>query len=284
MLDPHPRVAVLIAAYNAETTINQALASLQADPEPHDVILVDDGSRLPLATVVAPQPHVTILRSEKNCGQGAARNLGLDYILSRSYDYVAILDADDTAPPERLGLHRAFLDWHPDYGLVASWVRYVNEDGSTRYFLKLPTETDKIVKGMYYNNCVQFGMYRTEILRNTGTYRPFVAEDYDLVRRVLKHSKAANLPLYLYNYTLSPNGISQSRAAAQMRSLLGLQWLHRDFGVMHFYLGMLKTLLRLLLLPLRPEKKRKLPPAPEGKVPVFAWDPIKGQVLEGYEE
>src|SRR5271168_3896430 len=97
-----PRIAVLIAAYNAEKTINRAILSLNENKEPHDIIVVDDGSRAPVRDCIAPQSNLIVLRSEKNQGPSKARNMGLDYIMQRPYEYVAIFDADDISASDRL--------------------------------------------------------------------------------------------------------------------------------------------------------------------------------------
>ncbi len=48
MSSVQPRIAVLIPSYNAEHSIAKALASLAANVEPHDIVIVDDASLKPL--------------------------------------------------------------------------------------------------------------------------------------------------------------------------------------------------------------------------------------------
>ena len=88
-------------------------------------------------------------------------------------------------------------------------------------------------------------MIRTAILRHLGGYSaayPNCCEDYELVRRIARVAKLANLPDYLTDYTFSPRGISLTRRRKVSRARLRIQWAFRDFASIHFYLGILKTL------------------------------------------
>jgi glycosyltransferase involved in cell wall biosynthesis len=135
-----PRMAVLIPAYNAHGSIETALASLADNTEPHDVIVVDDGSTPPLAAMVAPRSNLRILRLERNAGITGALNRGLHHILDHDYEFVARLDADDVSASDRLAVQRAFLDAHPDIVAVGSWGEVVSEQGAPVFYLNHPTE------------------------------------------------------------------------------------------------------------------------------------------------
>lgn len=100
---PHarPRVSVLMAAYQAEATLAVAIESALAQSEERlEVIVIDDGSAVPAAGVVARlhDPRLRVLRHGRNRGLSAARNTGL---AAARAPLVAQLDADDA--------------WHPDY-------------------------------------------------------------------------------------------------------------------------------------------------------------------------
>lgn len=240
------RVVVLMPAYNAENVIGRALASLQANEEPHDIVVVDDGSAQPLQGLIAAQPNLTILRTEQNVGITDALNFGLKYILQKDYDYIARLDADDEALPNRLMRQREFLDANEDVLLVGSWGRVISEDGQELFCLNHPSDHDAILKALNYNSCFLHPslMIRSSAVREMGVYSPDYpsAEDYEYVRRIGKHGKLANIPAYLINYTSSVNGISQHRRRQQLRSRLKIQWAYRDFSNPHFYAGITQTL------------------------------------------
>ena len=95
-----------MGAYNAEETVAESVASALDQTEPRvEVIVVDDGSRIPAADVLASikDPRLRVIRHDRNRGLSAARNTALREARA---DLVAQLDADDL--------------WEPDY--VASVV------------------------------------------------------------------------------------------------------------------------------------------------------------------
>lgn len=245
-----PDIAILIPAYKAEKTIKRTLASLEANDIPHDVYLIDDGSPKPLKDYISP-PHsgLTLIRTPENRGIAQARNIGLKHILEKDYRYIAMIDADDVVSPNRLSVEKDFLDSHPEIGFVGSWAKVVSEKGETAFHLNPPTDHKDIIKKLCYNNCfIQPSlMFRSEMFRQHGIYSEEYpsAEDYEIVLRFSRHTQTANLPNYLIDYTISLEGISQSRRTQQLTSRLRLQWKYRNWKNIHFYLGIVKTIAML---------------------------------------
>jgi len=65
-------IAIVIAAWNAEATLERAVVSAQAQTVPVDIIIVDDASpdgTLALAQkLAADDPRITVLAQENNGG------------------------------------------------------------------------------------------------------------------------------------------------------------------------------------------------------------------------
>lgn len=88
---------VVIPAYNAHETIDTPLASLAMQKARRRMLvtIVDDCSDRPYDEIVARYKgllNIRILHTEKNCGAGLARNVGIDNALG---DFITFLDADD---------------------------------------------------------------------------------------------------------------------------------------------------------------------------------------------
>lgn len=258
-----PRIAVLMPAHNAEKTIDRALNSLKANTEPHDIVIVDDGSEFPLTKILPEQKNLIILRMEKNVGIAAALNVGVNYILEKNYELLARFDADDICHANRLIIQREFLDNSPSIGMVGSWGRYVSEEGEEIFHLNHPTDHKTITKKLYYNS--QFihptVMIRTSVLRQAGGYSENYpsAEDYEFVRRISRLTQTANIPAYLIDYTVSKGGISISKRRQQLLMRLKAQLDMFEPLCVHSYFGVLKTL-SLMLVPnnlITAIKKRK---------------------------
>jgi glycosyltransferase involved in cell wall biosynthesis len=115
-----PRVTVLLAVCNDEPFIGEAVRSVLGQTFRDFALLViddasDDGTAETLAAV--RDPRLTVVRNEQNLGLTASLNRGL--ALAES-EYVARLDADDLAFPERLRRQVDYLDAHPEVGVVGT--------------------------------------------------------------------------------------------------------------------------------------------------------------------
>ncbi len=91
-----PSIAVIIAAYNSQTTIAKAIASALAQPEVAEVIVVDDASGDDTADAARnagrDDSRLRVLVQPSNQGPAAARNRA---IAESDSPLLAVLDADD---------------------------------------------------------------------------------------------------------------------------------------------------------------------------------------------
>ncbi len=96
------QIAVVIAAYNAEATLDRAVSSALAQPETAEVCIVDDASSD--ATVKraaawgARDARVQNIANDANSGPAACRNTA---IAATTAPWIAVLDADDYFLPGR---------------------------------------------------------------------------------------------------------------------------------------------------------------------------------------
>jgi GT2 family glycosyltransferase len=94
-----PKVSVVVCAYNAASTIDECLTSLERLTYPSfEVILVNDGSTDATASIARRHREVKII-DLPNCGLSAARNVGLSQATG---DIVAYTDADVRVDPNWL--------------------------------------------------------------------------------------------------------------------------------------------------------------------------------------
>lgn len=96
-----PTVSVVIPVRDGERYLSEAIGSvLEQRPAPHEIVVVDDGSRDGSARIAAAfGPPVIVLRRSPGGSAPAARNAGL---AAATGDVLGFLDADDTWRPGRL--------------------------------------------------------------------------------------------------------------------------------------------------------------------------------------
>ena len=97
-------VSILLPTYNARHLIGTAIQSVLRQTERRfELIVIDDCSTDDTAEVVAKlarsEGRIKPMRTARNSGPAAARNLGFDAARGR---WIALLDSDDAYVPERL--------------------------------------------------------------------------------------------------------------------------------------------------------------------------------------
>jgi len=110
-VSPPPSVAILIAAYNAQATLQRAIASALSQPEVTQVIVIDDASQDSSVSIAenaaTGDARLRVLKQAVNAGPAAARNRGL---AEAEADWIGVLDADDYFQPGRVGRLLAYAE------------------------------------------------------------------------------------------------------------------------------------------------------------------------------
>ena len=205
-------VAIVMAAFNAEKTIRAAVQGLLSTRMAFDIYIVDDCSDVPVSSYMSGlSERIVILRTAQNSGPARARNEALQRIVQSSYDFVAIMDADDIAEPGRIDRQAAFMEAHPDIGACGTFLReFDGVTGETTRICVRPTAPADVRNVMFFNMGVNHAscMIRTDVLKDVGLYSEAykAAEDYELLRRIGARYKLANVPEVLVQYRISTSG------------------------------------------------------------------------------
>jgi len=92
-------ISIIIPCYNHGDTLAQSLESVRSQTcQPHEIIIIDDGSDHPVSLELGDRDKLTVIRTE-NRGAPAARNRGFRASSGR---YVIFWDADVIAKPDML--------------------------------------------------------------------------------------------------------------------------------------------------------------------------------------
>lgn len=140
--------------------------------------------------------EVTFLPQEKNRGLGAALAIAVE---AAQYPYLARMDADDIAVPDRFEKQLRFLEQHPDVAAVGGMIEDFSSDPNHVTGRRVvPLESDDIHRYMRSRNGMNHVtvMFKKEELLRVGNYRPFhLNEDYYLwVRMIQQGCQLMNIP------------------------------------------------------------------------------------------
>ncbi len=218
---------MLMAVHNGAPWVRDAVASVRAQTAGDlELIGVDDGSTdaTPDLLAAVRDPR---LRVERRPRAGLTRTLNHGLALVRA-PLVARLDADDLALPERLARQRAFLDRHPDVGLLGAGAREVDEAGREIAVIRPPTEDGAIRRALIRRNPFVHSsvVMRRALAERVGGYDPAlpVAQDYDLWMRMSAVTRLANLPEPLVVRRLLPGRVSAERDDDRLRAEARVRW------------------------------------------------------------
>jgi GT2 family glycosyltransferase len=242
-----PETLVVVPCFNSEKWIEACLQSLAANDEPHDVLLVDNGSR-PIEPFVSPRPNLAILRAE-GIGLVGALNAAAVFALESGYAYYARQDTDDLSRSDRLRLQRSRAE-STGADLVVCPACVVDEQGETLWRQDLSgVMRDPSIVLRLRNPFVHSSYFlRTSVFVKVGAYdRRFRhAEDFELLQRIVRHGRIASTDEVLVAYTVHSGsllGQSNASAIATIRVL----WTYFDPINAFSYLGLARALLALIV-------------------------------------
>jgi glycosyltransferase involved in cell wall biosynthesis len=240
-MSPTPRISVLMPVRNEERFLQAALDSLYRQSfTDWELVAVDDGScdgtPVLLERAARRDPRVRVLRS--GGGLVAALNLGLGACRA---PLLARLDGDDVCHPRRLELQAAYLEAHPETGLVACGFRHFPRNTMKRGMLHYEqwqnslVDHDRIIRDLYVESPFVHPavLTRTALVTGLGGYRDLGwPEDYDLwLRMAAAGIRFARLSATLFFWRDHPERATRTREeyAAEAMRRCKLHHLRRGF-------------------------------------------------------
>ncbi len=214
-----PAVSVVMPVRNGAAYLRESVASIQAQAVgDFELLIVDDGSddaTPALLASFAADPRIRIFHQPP---QGIVVALNSAIAQARA-PYLARLDADDRARPDRLGKQFAFMEAHPEIGLLGTWAEVIDGAGTRVGRLTPPADPARLARVLERTNPFVHSslMMRTALVRRLGGYRSAfrAAEDYDLWLRMAEAAGVANLAEDLTQYRRHAASQSQRDAVRQ---------------------------------------------------------------------
>jgi glycosyltransferase involved in cell wall biosynthesis len=198
-----PLVSVAMSMYNASGTLAAALRSLRLQTlRDWELILLDDGSADDSVEIARLQRDERIDLTVDGQRKGLPARLNLAVSVARGR-YLARMDADDIAYPERFERQIAFLEAHPEVDLLGTGGIAFRGAGQPLGLLPVRTTHEDICAAPWsgFSLAHPTWMGRREWFRRSA-YRACAkrCEDQDLLLRTYRDSRFACLPEPLLGY------------------------------------------------------------------------------------
>jgi glycosyltransferase involved in cell wall biosynthesis len=220
-----PTVGVVIPCFDQARFLPAAVASVRAQRQEIECLVVDDGSTDDTAAVAADL-GVRVLR-QRNAGVSAARNAGLAAI---GTELVAFLDADDELLPDAISTEAEALAGHHAAAAVVGRCQPMDAAGRPLPARHHAVDTTNLYQAWLSRNFVWTpgaALFRRRALEAIGGFPVDLgpAADYAVYLRLARDGRVVFLPIDLVRYR--QHEASMSRDPARMlRATIAV--LHRE--------------------------------------------------------
>ena len=222
-----PRVSVVMSVYDGAGKLANTLSSvLNQEGVDLEFIVVNDGSTDETLSILRRYAEKdNRLRILDQANGGLTRSLIRGCNEARG-EFIARQDAGDISLPGRLKKEFDFLTSHPDVVLVSCGTRFIDPRGECVHEVMQPE--DEAREGLGRHTLAEIRgpshhggtMFRRRIYKMAGGYRSQfqVAQDLDLWTRLREYGEHAALNEILFVAQLSPDSISSTKRALQIKT------------------------------------------------------------------
>lgn len=200
------KVEIIIPAYNPGPYLKDAIEScLNQSYKNYSITVIDDCSSENIEGIVKLYPEVNLIKTEKNSGPSAARNLAIKQ--SRA-DLISLLDADDIMAREKLFYSVKEFE-AADIGMTCGNYKILyNRSRMMGPFYSRPIKISYPL--MMRQNFVASGSatIRRDVFDDVGFFDEslWISEDYDMWLRIAEKYSIKYIHRVLYYYSVIKNG------------------------------------------------------------------------------
>ncbi|MEA5497271.1 glycosyltransferase family 2 protein [Limnoraphis robusta Tam1] len=218
-------ISVIMAAYNASKYIGLAIESvLNQTFREFELLIVDDhstDSTLDIIKYYADQDsRIQVLQTEQNSGASTARNVA---IRAAKYPWLAIMDSDDIAQPERFEKQMNAAKEKPHVVAWGTYACHISSTGKVLSLVKQGAKTEEEFYQSWQEGHIPFVIHPStlinrEIFEKAGGYVELLenysltpAEDFELVARLGNFGPILVIPEPLLLYRVHSSSQSMQK-------------------------------------------------------------------------
>lgn len=219
------KFSVLMSVYQKENpdflrkSLNSVL--IEQSRKPDELVLVEDG---PLTEELYQTiqdfketfPEVKVLPLKENVGLGEALHRGVE---ACSYDWIARMDTDDIATPDRFQQQVDYIEQHPQLDVLGgNIIEFDTEPNQIVAEKQMPLSHEEIIKRLQRRNpfCHMTVFFKKSSVLKAGNYKslPLVEDYYLWARMAAQGCRFANLNRVLV-YARVGNGMHTRRSQTE---------------------------------------------------------------------
>ena len=206
--------SILMANYNNEIYIKEAIDSVLAQTYPHwELIIVDDHSDDNSIEVIKPflKDNIRLIKYTANIGYGGTLKTAAD---NANYDILGILDADDKLHEKALETMADAYRNNPNCGFIYSTMYDCDSNLENCLVNKMVGPTIPEKTNIFNIRVSHFKTFRRDLYKKTSGFDPNQkrAVDKDIIFKMEEVTKFKFIDTPLYYYRHHESGISQGKA------------------------------------------------------------------------
>jgi glycosyltransferase involved in cell wall biosynthesis len=235
-------ISVVMPVFNGENYLKEAIDSILNQSYTHfEFIIINDGSTDKTASILKQikDDRLKIIHFENNQGLIPALNRGFQEAKGA---FIARMDADDVALPQRLKLQVAAMQQHPEWIACDSDYYLFDRKSKTRSTSNFSSEELKLVLVFTTCFCHPSVMIRNNRVDNLLRYESDFkhVEDYRLWTKLTAQGELGHLPVPLLLYRQHPSQVSNLQRTQQLQGskriredYLASMGIHLDEATLH---------------------------------------------------
>ncbi len=239
-----PLVTVAMSAHNAAATVGLAVRSILAQTYQNwELVVADDGSTDQTQDVLSSL-HDSRIRfiQDQQGNRGLSYRLNQCVGLARGH-YIARMDADDVAYPQRLERQVRFLEEHPEIDLLGTGVLIFKAEGEIAGCYPTAISHEEICRRPWWGFPLAHATWlgkRIWFMSHPYSEEDVRCEDQALLLQSFGHSRFAALEEILYGYRVNEIAAGKSgrgrlnycrRLLARVNDFSSLSWALMGCGV-----------------------------------------------------
>jgi len=260
MTKNNPLVSVVMPAYNSEKYISEAIESiLNQTFKDFEFIIINDGSTDSTPNIIDKyarlDKRIIVLNNEKNLNIAESRNRGVEIAKGK---YIATMDSDDRALPDRLKNQFEFLESNKDIAISIGNINIMDGKGVFQYTRNYPV-ADKDIRSKVYrfnpfpNPTI---MCRREVYEKNGKYNNAYVpiDDFDFWLRAGTQFKFGNCGNIVLDYRVASKSASHGKIRLTEKITFKLRWKAFKLGYKFTVVDVFFNLFHLFSFALLPSK------------------------------
>lgn len=228
-------ITVFIPLYNAENYIKKTIQSvLNQTYKNFEILIINDASTDQSVSIVESfsDDRIRLIHNDTNKGICYTRQRG---VIEARGKYIAILDADDIAMPNRLEKQFAFLEKNPEIAVCGSDAYFIDENDQPINHKHDINFDSKIIKieNLFANQFINSSaLIRKKCIIEVGNYSMKYCEDYDLFVKITEKFETTNLDEKLVCYRMHSKGDSKTKKELYENAIVDiLNYQYKKLGI-----------------------------------------------------